>query len=162
MSENYHKLINRLSSLNTIKNYLDSGVKWERHYDSDMIQVSIQSLMNDIVLKTLSDRFRLMPFIIRFDAKKWHQWHTDAVRNVALNVVIHGNSSHTVFGNKADSGHYYGIDELIYDTDSAYLLDVSKPHSILNLGEPRIIFTIGFAQPTLFADVRTFCIENNL
>jgi len=162
MSDNYYELKNKLSSLQNIRAYVNSDVVWYRHYDVDVIEIPNIILENDIVLETLSSKFKLTPLVIRFDSKKWHRWHVDAVRNVGLNSIVQGAVGHTVFGVPNKDGHYYEIDEVIYKNDNVILLDVTKQHSILNLGEPRVVFTIGFPKTVMYNEVKNFCIENNL
>jgi hypothetical protein len=165
MSEYYFELTKSFSFLNKVKEYLDLDldINWHRnYYDIDVTPIPVNILKDDIIFKTLSLKFEIIPLVVRFDAKKWYTWHTDKIRNVGLNSVIQGKESHVIFGKLSTNGQYFDIEEIIYEDNKTYLLDVSKSHSIVNLGEPRIIISLGFPQPIMFNEVKEFCIENNL
>ena len=81
--------------------------------------------------------------ILRIDANSCYNWHTDTNRKVSINMLLnYNNDSHCVFGEC--NSVQFPITELKYEPDTYYMLDTTKPHMVLNLNEPRYMFSIEF------------------
>lgn len=171
MINNFIKLKSTYQDLNLLKQVvLDETLEWDHSMDICVKFVARELIKNKSML-TLMDKFNTNPVILKFISKSSYRWHKDINRDAALNVVIQSSNSHTVFGTKGPTGpnysdiyamNYIDLDELIYEPTNIYLLNTSNMHSVLNLGDDRIIFSLGFPKPTTYIEVRDFCIENNL
>ena len=80
--------------------------------------------------------------ILRMDPYTCYNWHTDDDRKVSINLLLEHGKSHTVFG-AVDSPNFK-VEELEYQAHTYYLLDVTKPHMVLNLDKPRYMFSVEF------------------
>ncbi len=163
MSDNFYKLKSTFQSLESIKSFLfKEEHSWKAiGYGFDLIDVP-GSVILDPVIHKLVDEFGVNPYIFKTPAHYWYKWHLDAGRTVALNTEIYSEHSHTIFGTDADYDNKKDIEELIYDKNGMYLLNTQRQHSILNLGNTRFIFGLGFRLPVTYDNLKEYCISDNL
>ena len=80
--------------------------------------------------------------ILKMDPYTCYNWHTDTDRAVSINMLLEHGNSHTVFG-EVDKPNF-AVTELQYIIGSYYLLNVKKPHMVLNLDKTRYLLSVEF------------------
>jgi len=100
--------------------------------------------------------------LLKIPPRSHYRWHTDAYRNVAINTILIGNDCQTFFTSSTDEVVKDNLVEVDYSDNRSVLLDVSKQHSVLNLGPERIVLSVGFDLPVTYNDIREYCIKRNL
>lgn len=98
------------------------------------------------------------------DPKNYYAFHVDASRHVAVNMMLEGPDSHTMFGEKTASAEVTKIEQLMYEDSSYYIFNTSKPHAVLNLSDnTRYLLTVGIIDLEVdYETVKEFCIQHNL
>jgi hypothetical protein len=123
----------------------------------------LEIIIDDAILKLMS-RFKTRPIFMVLPKKCFYQWHVDAGRNTALNVEIETNNSDTYFADKGDgiSDIFTDLTHVDYKEGGMHLLNTLEQHCIINQGDYRYLFSLAFFKPTIFEEVREYCIQNNL
>lgn len=123
------------------------------------------ALQDDAKIVQLIERFHCDEnqkiSVLKFDANSCYTWHTDGIRSCAINMLLTGYDSLTLFG-KRDSMFYKNLERLTYVPNRYFFLDTSKSHTVLNFSEDRYIVSIGIAQEYSREMVREFIRENNI
>jgi hypothetical protein len=98
------------------------------------------------------------------DPKNYYGFHVDALRHVAVNMMLEGSDSYTMFGEKTASAEVTKIEQLMYEDSSYYIFNTSKPHAVLNLSDnTRYLLTVGIIDLEVdYETVKEFCIQHNL
>jgi len=112
----------------------------------------------------LNKRFTIKPGIFKMDPMNYYTFHTDASRHVAVNMLLEGPNSYTMFGEKTISAEVTKVEQLVYEESSYYIFNTAKPHAVLNLSDKtRYLLTIGIIDFDVdFDTVKDFCIQQNL
>lgn len=121
-------------------------------------------LLNDPVILALSKQYNIKPGIFKMDPMNFYTFHTDTSRNVAVNLLLDGPDSYTMFGEQTDSVEVTKVEQLVYDDSSYYVFNTASPHAVLNLStKPRYLLTIGITNPSVnYEDVKNFCVQQGL
>jgi hypothetical protein len=84
-----------------------------------------------------------------------YQWHRDQNRLACINLLLStDHHSHTLFGAAVNDVVMHCL-ELTYRPDRFYLFNNQIPHSVINLGPDRYLFSIEFVEPLPYAELRT-------
>jgi len=160
----------KLNSKSLIKEELLSLAKnslvteWMLLRGFNVMPVPMNILEADPLVVALSKRFTIKPGIFKMDPKNYYAFHVDASRHVAVNMMLEGPNSYTMFGEKTASVEVTKVEQLAYEDSSYYIFNTSKPHSVLNLSDnTRYLLTIGIINPEVdYETVKEFCIQQNL
>lgn len=158
----------KLKTTSSIKNELlqlakeSPDNKWMLLRGFNVLPVNSEMLEKDSFIQKLKDRFTLRPGIFKMDPKNFYTFHVDASRQVAINMLLEGPDSYTMFGEKTESVEVTKVDQLVYDDSAYYIFDTSTPHAVLNLSNnTRYLLTLGIVDAD-YATVKDFCIQHNL
>jgi hypothetical protein len=72
-----------------------------------------------------------------------YNWHVDSDRKVGLNMLLQDGQSHCLFATE-DFGVRCVVEELQYQPNSYYVFNTQVPHMVLNLEQPRYLFSLEF------------------
>lgn len=159
---NFLKLKSQFQSITEVRSFLQlKEHSWrDVGYGFDALRVP-RYIIRDKVVNEIITKFQLTPNILRTPANFWYKWHLDKDRSAAINIELYTEHSHTVYGSDAEHGNKNNIEELVYEEAGMYLLNTQLSHSVLNLGGPRYVLTLGFKYPDTYELVKDFCISNN-
>lgn len=83
-----------------------------------------------------------------------YHWHRDQNRQACINLLISSNHhSHTLFGQSVSDTSMHCL-ELQYEPGCFYLFNNQVPHSVINLDVNRYLFSLEFADPLSYADLK--------
>ncbi len=164
MIEHYTQLKTPSSIAKDLLEYANNSQNWQDVAGMVLTLVPEELVRKDATLSELIDRFDCggKLSILRTEPNVFYQWHTDIYRYCALNMQLSGWDSISMFGKRKPPHWYVDIDRLNYEAEKYYLFNVLKPHSVINFGEVRYVFSIGFHTPTRYEEVREFLLEKNL
>ena len=122
-------------------------------------------LLTDPLIVALSNRFTIKPGMFKMNPRSYYNFHVDSTRNVAINMLLEGPDSYTMFGKQTESIEVTNVtDQLIYEDSAYYIFNTASPHSVLNLSQnTRYLLTIGIPDLNVsYEDVKNFCVEAGL
>lgn len=127
-----------------------------------------KALEGDPVLSALQKHFDAPSAFFRFPPNTLTNWHRDARRSCAVNILLAG-TGHTLFHKELTAeSPLLDIEELEYEPGRMYLLDTKREHAVLNLEGERYIFTMSlrfdsvYQEASAFPEVLSWCREHNL
>lgn len=94
--------------------------------------------------------------IFRFLPNTCHSWHTDLQRFAAINMLLDGWDSLTLFGKNALGVNLTDIAELTYAPSRYYLLNSKAKHTIINFDNMRYLVSIGIPPQHQYLDVMAY------
>ena len=153
MDEAYFKSEYRCDSYKDILEYARS-YEWpaERRKDRGFQAIKFPSTLldNDPILKYLSDN-AVECLITRLRPRFFFKVHIDNRRNCALHLCLHHDHSHTFFLTEKEYLEYVSsrFVEPIYEPGYYYLLNVARPHGVINCSEESRyngFFTLNFEK----------------
>ena len=97
--------------------------------------------------------------VFRTNPCEVYNWHTDAMRNTCLNILLDGYDSMTLFANRSIYGVMTDLTKVPYVRKKVFLLDVQKNHTVLNFNNTRHLLSIGIPKPAEFQDVKNYINE---
>jgi hypothetical protein len=116
---------------------------WVSYYNFEATQVPAQLLNRDGFLVALASKRKFHAGILRMQPKSCYNWHVDTDRKVGLNMLIQDGKSHCLFMTE-DNGLRCNVKELKYEPDSYYVFNTQVPHMVLNIEQPRYLFSLEF------------------
>jgi hypothetical protein len=129
-----------------LKHVVETNCWYQKHF-FDVHQIPLS-----ILVKTLPDQFvstvvknRGTAVVLRLPPNTWYDWHTDVKRTGAINMLLEGNDSHCLFGERV-SDKIVSVSQMDYKPATLVLFNTQVYHSVLNLSQPRLLFSIGFEQ----------------
>lgn len=130
----------------------------------NVMAAPIALLLTDPLIFALSKQYSIKPGIFKMDPMNFYTFHTDASRNVAINMMLEGPDSYTMFGEQTHSIEVTKVEQLVYEDSAYYVFNTASPHAVLNLSKnTRYLLTIGITTPGVdFETVKNFCIQQNL
>ena len=118
---------------------------WTIYYNFEASQVPAQLLNRDGFLVALAQKRKFHAGILRMQPKRCYNWHVDTDRKVGLNMLIQDGNSHCLFMTE-DNGLRCNVEELKYEPDSYYVFNTQVPHMVLNIEQPRYLFSLEFLE----------------
>jgi hypothetical protein len=131
------------SVIEKIKNSLPN--QWTTTLDQDILNLTIDDFIDDpdmyqtIIDLNAQDRLS----VFRFHPNVCYQWHTDIIREGAINMLLTGFDSFCAFGTLSSGRRFINLDRLVHEPNTYYLMNVKKFHSVFNFNETRHIISIG-------------------
>jgi hypothetical protein len=117
-----------------------------------------KNYFDDIPLGKIIEEFDLTPAVFLIESKHCYNWHRDAWRTYALNLMLNETSEYAVLfapdfpkDQHVSKMLYVKTEEIRYDSHKLYLLNAQIPHVSLNLGnENRYLLTVAHysGEPT--------------
>lgn len=111
------------------------------YYNFQAKLVPYELLQSEEMFQKLKDR-NWRAGILKMEPYTCYNWHTDDDRKVSINLLLEHGGSHTVFG-EVDSPNFK-VEELVYKPHTYFLLNVTKPHMVLNLSKTRYVLSVEF------------------
>lgn len=129
--------------------------EWQSHFGFDAIQLPNELIDIEPALKELHAVWPIGRLgLLRVAEKSVYDWHVDEYRLSCVNMLFTlGSSSHTLFGQQRDALNKDVI-ELKYEPDTFYLFNNQVPHTVINLGEPRYLFSLYFQEEKDYSELR--------
>jgi hypothetical protein len=167
MTTEYYRQLNINSNITSnLKKKIEetSEDKWITKYEQNLILLTIDDFALDPkivqLIKDIGNINRLA--IYRFFGKECYNWHTDAIRTTALNLLISGFDSMCLFGQPAAKRRFVNISSLQHKPDQYYLMNVHHFHSVYNFGkEIRYVLSLGLPDIT-YTDACEYLQQNDL
>ena len=156
----FYKLQYTDDRIDLLKSEIESRSDWFENKGFSILRLH-KHIFSNTPVGIIIDKFKGSPVIFRLNPMTWYNWHTDTVRQCAINMLINGEDSKTFFGNKV-STDLVELTELNYESQRYYLFNTQKNHAILNLNNFRYVLSIGFNPPNTFDNILNFFQENNL
>lgn len=136
---------------------------WIPNNGIDRIEIEASELDGDPKIAALVDHFGCKAerklSIFRFLPNTCHAWHTDLQRFAAINMLLDGWDSITMFGVRKDAINMVAVEKLHYELDRYYLLNSKRQHTIVNFDNYRYLLSIGIPERYSFADVVNYIKE---
>lgn len=86
-----------------------------------------------------------------------YHWHRDENRQACVNLLISvDHHSHTLFGQSVSNTSMHCL-ELRYEPGRFYLFNNQVPHTVINLDVNRYLFSLEFADPMPFGELKQRC-----
>lgn len=100
--------------------------------------------------------------IYRFSPMSSYTWHTDGIRSCAINLLLVGENSKTIFGDRKGM-FYYNLEIVPYLKNRYYLLNTGKYHSVYNFSNNyRYLLSLGISKDWSVEDVMEYIRKNEL
>lgn len=161
MNEYYYELAIKDNIRDPLLNYAKVNNNWRFHRDffttrapSNILQ---NTVLNDLILK-----FSAEPTIFKMEPNTLYTWHTDATRSCAINMLLDGNDSLSLFGELTGGHHLWKFFEVPHGNNRFFLVNTLKNHAVLNRSCTRYMLSVGFYLPNTFESMREKCQELNL
>ena len=117
---------------------------WIPYYNFMAKPVPHEVLNQDPFFDWLKDRYEYIGGIIRMNKFEQYDWHVDTRRGVGINMLLsHGKSF--VYFTETPNELVKSVYPHKYQDDTYYLFNTQVPHCVINLDQPRYLFTIEFA-----------------
>lgn len=164
MIQPYYELKNKSSSIDLLTNLiptLDFSLIYGNQYASIL---NPEILVNDVGLYSAVKHFgsEARIAIYRTEPRASYSWHVDGIRNCAVNLLITGDNSMTVFG-KQYGQFFKELTILPYAANTFYLLNTGIMHSVYNFSDNyRYLLGIGFRKEYTYDEIKNFLIENDV
>lgn len=124
--------------------------QWAVTLDQDILQLTIDDFKDDPeihqAIMELGEQKRLSVF--RFYPNVCYQWHNDAMREGAINMLLTGFDSFCMFGKYSAGRRFIDIKKLAHEPNTYYLLNVKNFHTVFNFNELRYIISISIPAKT--------------
>lgn len=159
MIELFYQLKTTPPSKDKLKKYLLQE-NWVKEKSFDITHLNNNILLDNIKLLKTVAKFKGVTSIIKMNPMTWYNWHTDEIRNAAINFLIEGYDSKCFFGNQQDK-YNFNLTELAYDPNSMYLFNVHSTHAVMNLSETRYLLSISFSHNS-YNEILEYCIEQDI
>jgi hypothetical protein len=132
---------------------------WVPNNGIDRIELDVSDFEGDPKIIALIDKFecayrRLS--IFRFLPNTCHSWHVDLQRYAAINLLLDGWNSLTMYGRRVDVINLDSVQKLVYQTDSYYLMNSKRHHAVINFDNHRYLLSIGIPEKYSFEEVLAY------
>lgn len=161
MDNCYHKLSVKDNLSSEILKYISNTNNWRFHRDFWVHHLP-QSLFRDSRIFEIIKEFNGEPIVFKMDPYTFYNWHNDAVRSCAINMLLDGSDSLSLFGNLEGEHHLWKFQEVPHEIDQYFLVNTLENHAVLNRSQTRYMLSIGFYLPIDFELVKSKCIHYNL
>lgn len=139
---------------------VEADDRWKPNNGIERIDIDIKDLEGDDKIIELAEHFKCKEMrklsLFRFQPRTCHAWHVDLQRYAAVNMLLEGWDSITLFGERADGINLKNIDQLIYEYDRYYLLNSKMRHTVINFSRPRYLLSIGIPEEFRFQEVQDY------
>ncbi len=134
---------------------------WKTFLEMTLIQPPLDFFKEDPILEELIKNFGAEKriAIYKTNTNSSYQWHVDRIRNAAINLLLDGFDSVTLFADKPINGMLSNVSSVDYSGNTPVLLNTKKLHTVINFSKVRYLLSIGIPEPASFEDVKKF-IEN--
>lgn len=133
---------------------------WKANNGIDRIEIDASDLEGDPLIVSLVEHFQCKAHrrlsLFRFLPWTCHSWHVDLQRYAAINMLLEGWDSATLFGTRATGVNLTNLQLLEYEPDRYYLLNSKCTHTIINYSRPRFLLSIGIPEQYSFKDVQDY------
>lgn len=131
-----------------ILDYLDTkdDNEWQLYYNFHAIQIPQEIMQKDPVLASLMQSISFRAGVLRMDPYTCYNWHVDTKRLVGINMLLTGfTSSDCLFAPTAKASDVvFPFMHHNYDPNTYYIFNTQLPHTVLNYGGQRLLFSIEF------------------
>lgn len=116
---------------------------WVQYYNFEVLFLKKDFVEEDDFLRELAKNYSFDAVIVKMSPNSCYNWHRDTKRQCSVNMLIDGFDSHCVFSNDPEDVNI-PVMELKYQPETYYAFDTQTPHMILNLNNPRYLFSLEF------------------
>ena len=137
---------------------------WKKIIEMTLLKLSIDDFADDPKIVEIINRFGCEERLSVYKSvpNTCYGWHSDAIRNASMNMLLAGWDSQCVFGDMKALREINNIKILKYEPNRYFLMNVSKFHTVFNFNNPRYMLSIGFPKPTVFSEAKHFIVDNGL
>lgn len=166
----FSKLKNPLTEYKTVYESivtkdLDNQLDWSVVEDFNLIQIANTHVQNNPVLRAISEKFDLVPIVIKMEKNTIYNWHTDASRGVTLNLLLNNHeNSYCLFSDGIKNDNMEDIVELKYEPGYFYVFNTQVRHTVTNLVHDRYLLSCTFRKDKRslsYQEVLDFCKAND-
>jgi hypothetical protein len=136
---------------------------WKRILEQNIFKLDISDFQQDPEIYELINHFNCQDrlSVFKMGAHCSYDWHGDAIRGAAFNMLLNSFDSMCIFGVPGKYRSHSDIDKLQYSPNTYFLMDVSKHHCVMNFGEDRYVISIGVPAGS-YEQVKDYLITHNL
>lgn len=133
--------------------------------DNEVATLSAETLLPDSNIYNLVKHFGIdiaaKISIFRLRPNTCYYWHVDGIRSGAINLLLSGYDSFTLFGTKKGV-LMENLVKVPYRANTYFLLDTSIYHSVYNFSEMRYLLSIGIPKQYTISEVKEYIRANNV
>jgi hypothetical protein len=128
---------------------------WFPHFGFQAMPLSRCLIASDPALQAIEQICPIAQIgILRMPDHWVYHWHRDQSRQACINMLLSiAHHSHTLFGQSINSANMHCL-ELNYEPDRYYLFNNQTPHTVINLDVDRHLFSLEFAEPLSYGELR--------
>lgn len=140
-----------------------SELPWQKHFGFDCVEIEKSWIDKEPALKAVHSLHKIKQLgLLRVESLSMYDWHVDGYRQSCLNMLISENhNSITLFGNQRDYVNK-NIIQLKYEPRTYYLFNNQMQHCVINLDEPRYLFSLYFESETPYSQLKELMEENHV
>ena len=116
---------------------------WIKYFNFEVKFVPSAILLQDDILKNISNYFNFHGGILKLDPYVNYVWHTDTNRGLAINLLLEHGQSLCMFS-KDDDPVVKKFELLDYKPKTYYAFNTQQLHSVINLDKTRYLFSVEF------------------
>ena len=134
---------------------LDQDIEWAEHFGFQAVPLPADFIQIEPALQELDKIWQIKRLgLLRVEPMSVYDWHVDEYRLSCVNMLYSINdSSHALFGAQRDALNK-DVVELRYQSDTFYLFNNQMPHTVINLGGPRYLFSLYFEEEKDYCSLR--------
>lgn len=159
----------KLNTKSTVTNDILEKIKkatpdqWSIVHDQSVLKLSMDDFRGDpAIMQAIIDLNCYEKLsVLRLNRNECYQWHTDMIREGALNMLLTGFDSFCAFGTLSSNRKFINLDKLTHEPNTYYLINVKKFHTVFNFSKLRYIVSIGIPSKT-HAESCAYLKEKNL
>lgn len=120
--------------------------KYSDYYGFSVSELPLDLILQESVLQNINKIHKIKSGgIIKLYPNRCYKWHTDSVRGVCVNMLLHHEESFVLFGNNV-SEDQFDITRLDYNLGNFYLFNNQCMHTVINFTGTRYMFTLEFEE----------------
>lgn len=164
MSQLFHNLKTKLQCTQSLRDHISalSDSDWTFQNSFYVHYLPKRLFVRDFKLVKLMTEFGCVPCVFRIPPMRMYNWHVDADRSCAVNVLLNAERCVTLYCVPGESRQLFGLEEVKYEQDACVLMNTEVAHAVLNFEGTRDVLSIGFGKKTSYGEVLKYCVENDL
>lgn len=128
---------------------------WQPHFGFLATPLSLDWIAREPTLHAIEQISPISQLgILKMLEHSVYHWHRDLNRQACINLLISSDHhSHTLFGQSVSDTSMHCL-ELQYEPGCFYLFNNQVPHSVINLDVNRYLFSLEFADPLSYSELK--------
>jgi hypothetical protein len=147
--------------LEQVQAVVEDTSPWGLYYNFIVKSIPKIVIEQDSFLKKLHAKFPFTPYVFKVLPNSFYNWHLDSKRGCSVNMLLSTDTdSHCLFSID-NTNITFKFVELQYEKHKYYAFNTQEPHCVINLGNPRYLFSIEFEEQITYKELVTWLKEND-